>query len=522
MKRLGSLLTSTAGKLTKDRILALPSTPACSPAYGFPPNRFFNREYFIVQYRSDPASVAKTVPWPLRPTPEAIVMWEWIKMPDSTGFGSYTESGTVIPCIAPDGREVNFTAQMFLDDEPPIAGGREIWGFPKKYANPTFGVSRDTLFGTLEYEGLPVAMGTMAYKAKPIPQEAAVKGLSKPQVNLKVIPAADGRSMRIAQLVEYQMAEIEFIEAWEGPARVQFYAHALAPASSLPVLSYIGGKHFKAHITLPYGRVMHDYLADTTDSPENGRLTRAQILKSPMPAISPTYSLERITGAMEEVSHFICISTADSGQVAAFVPTRFSPLTTSSGDAVVSLRWQDGSGTGVGEYRTLRMYALCRDNVTKEIVQFCLMGFADSSAAITFNREVLGRPTKFGQPKLTVHKDVLVGSLEYSTLPVCTATMAYKYQSMDYAEAAELLATPEVNLKYTLGCDGKPALAELVRTGFRNLAVKQAWSGPGQVSVTAHCNAPISDFGLKEVIGSFHVVASGSVLEGSILENFLA
>lgn len=61
-------------------------------------------------------------------------------MPDSTGFGSYVESGTVIPCTF-EGKEVNYTAAMYLNDEPPIAAGREIWGFPKKRGNPVLKVS---------------------------------------------------------------------------------------------------------------------------------------------------------------------------------------------------------------------------------------------------------------------------------------------------------------------------------------------------------------------------------------------
>ncbi|MEN3351649.1 MAG: acetoacetate decarboxylase [Bradyrhizobium sp.] len=52
-------------------------------------------------------------------------------MPDSSGFGSYTESGLVIPARL-HGEEVNFVCRMYLDDDPPIAAGREIWGFPKK------------------------------------------------------------------------------------------------------------------------------------------------------------------------------------------------------------------------------------------------------------------------------------------------------------------------------------------------------------------------------------------------------
>jgi hypothetical protein len=34
---------------------------------------------------------------------------------------------------------------MFLDDDPPIAGGRELWGFPENLAAATLKVERDNL-----------------------------------------------------------------------------------------------------------------------------------------------------------------------------------------------------------------------------------------------------------------------------------------------------------------------------------------------------------------------------------------
>jgi acetoacetate decarboxylase len=39
---------------------------------------------------------------------------------------------------------------MFLNDEGPIAGGRELRGFPKKLAQPTLRTEIDTLVGTLD------------------------------------------------------------------------------------------------------------------------------------------------------------------------------------------------------------------------------------------------------------------------------------------------------------------------------------------------------------------------------------
>ena len=53
-------------------------------------------------------------------------------MPDSTGFGDYTESGQVIP-VSYQGKAGSFTHQMFLNDHPPIAGGREFGAFPRSW-----------------------------------------------------------------------------------------------------------------------------------------------------------------------------------------------------------------------------------------------------------------------------------------------------------------------------------------------------------------------------------------------------
>ncbi|MGH8552507.1 MAG: acetoacetate decarboxylase, partial [Methylococcales bacterium] len=133
--------------------------PMASPSYPRGPYRFIDREYLIVTYESDPSAIREALPEPLQPDGSNTVLYEFIRMPDSAGFGDYTESGVVIPAVY-KGEQVNFTAQMYLDDEPPIAGGREIWGFPKKNANPKLSINHDTLTGVLEYAGIIVAVAT--------------------------------------------------------------------------------------------------------------------------------------------------------------------------------------------------------------------------------------------------------------------------------------------------------------------------------------------------------------------------
>ncbi len=75
------------------RAFAMPLT---SPAYPVGPYRFVDREYLVIKYRTDPQKLRELVPEPLE-VDEPVVNFEFIRMPNSTGFGDYTESGQVIP-----------------------------------------------------------------------------------------------------------------------------------------------------------------------------------------------------------------------------------------------------------------------------------------------------------------------------------------------------------------------------------------------------------------------------------------
>src|SRR6202161_607926 len=176
------------------------SMPLTNPSFPPGPYRFFNREYFVITYRTDPEALAAVVPEPLQVT-DSIVKYEFIRMPDSTGFGDYTETGQVIP-VRLNGEEGAYTHAMYLDDDAPIAGGRELWGFPKKRASPKIEVESDVLVGTLHYGS----------------------GLC-------------------------------------APAALGLFPHALADVARLPVREVISALHFKADLTLGLGSVAFDYMA---------------------------------------------------------------------------------------------------------------------------------------------------------------------------------------------------------------------------------------------------------------------
>ncbi len=163
------------------------------------------------------------------------------------------------------GRRGSYTHCMFLNDEGPIAGGRELWGFPKKLAQPTLRTEVDTLLGTLDYGPTRVATGTMGYKHREADMVQVKAALEEPNYLLKIIPHVDG-SPRICELVEYRLEEITLSGAWTGPAALSLTPHALAPVADLPVLEIVSAIHIRADLTLGLGRVVHDYLQQPTRS----------------------------------------------------------------------------------------------------------------------------------------------------------------------------------------------------------------------------------------------------------------
>ncbi|NDD58395.1 MAG: acetoacetate decarboxylase [Chlamydiae bacterium] len=232
--------------------------PLCSPSYPKAPFHFVNREYLIITYETDLDVLRAIVPEPLEVV-EPYVKFEFMSMPDSHGFGNYSEAGQVIPVRYKD-KPGNYYHSMFLDNFGPIAAGREIWGFPKALAQPSLKVHTDVLTGKLMYHNEQIALGTMAYKYKALDTKAIEKNFSEtPNYLLKIIPDVDG-SPRICELVYFLLTNVNVKEAWEGPAELELIHHTMAPVAQLPIKKIVSAVHLLTDVTLPFGHIAHDYL----------------------------------------------------------------------------------------------------------------------------------------------------------------------------------------------------------------------------------------------------------------------
>ncbi|MFE6748231.1 acetoacetate decarboxylase [Kitasatospora purpeofusca] len=138
--------------------------------------------------------------------------------------------------------------------------------------------------------------------------------------------------------------------------------------------------------------------------------------------------------------------------------------------------------------------------------EFNLAMYVDSVPAISSGRELSAYPKKFGAPRLYVDSDTLVGTLDYGTLRVATATMGYKHHPMDLGAARAEVCAPAFMVKTVSHYDGTPRICELVRTRITDVTVRSAFTGPAALELFAHALAPLADLPVLEVVRASHIV----------------
>lgn len=245
--------------MKRSDVLKQYTTPLGSAAFPRGPYRFNDREYLNITYLTDMDVLRALVPEPLE-IDEPLVRFEVMKMPDTTGLGSYTECGQAIMVRLGDERG-EYLHAMYLDNLPAMASGREVSAYPKKLGTPRLYTDSDTLVGTLDYGSLRVATATMGYKHKPLDLEQARLEICVPTFMLKILWSYEGRP-GICELLRTQISNITVKGAWTAPARLQLFEHALAPLADFPVREIVSASHILTDLTLAPPKRVFNYITE--------------------------------------------------------------------------------------------------------------------------------------------------------------------------------------------------------------------------------------------------------------------
>ncbi|MDH6706634.1 acetoacetate decarboxylase [Kitasatospora sp. MAA19] len=176
--------------------------------------------------------------------------------------------------------------------------------------------------------------------------------------------------------------------------------------------------------------------------------------------------------------------------------------------------------TGLGDY-TEAGQVLSVD-YEGERGEYNLAMYVDNFPAIASGREISAFPKKLGTPRLTVDSDTLVGTLDYGSLRVATATMGYKHATQDTNQARKELCAPTFMLKLLPGYDGRPRICELVRTQITDITVKGAWTGPARLQLFQHALAPLADLPVLEILSAHHVLTDLTLAPAEVVHDYLS
>ena len=200
--------------------------PLTNPAFPPGPYRFINREYFIIQYRTDPEALRRVVPEPLE-LAEPVVNYEFIRMPTRPASATTPKAvrsfrcptrarpaASPIRCFSMIIRRLPAGVTVGLSQEAGAAEAGRRDRHAGRHLELRLGSHRD------RHDGLQA----------PRPRR---RGRSE-EARSTQLPAQDHPACRRhaarLRLVRFHLEDIIVKGAWTGPAALDLYSHALAPS----------------------------------------------------------------------------------------------------------------------------------------------------------------------------------------------------------------------------------------------------------------------------------------------------
>ena len=234
---------------------------ATSLSYPMPPFTYEGSRVVSVTFRTSPEVLRALVPEPLVPNAasevSAAIVHHHIVAPMPL---SYYEAFLVIP-VSHKGAPGSYIPVLYLDEAAAITGGREIWGFSKFGAEIRMVEEAGEVHASVRSEGVTLIDISVrpGDSLVPIPETPNV-----PIFNVKLIPSVKkGAPPDVLQLTATTLGDRKVTELRPGLGTLDFGSTPVDPLGRIPVLEILRAAHYEYDFTLDYGKVVHDYLAES-------------------------------------------------------------------------------------------------------------------------------------------------------------------------------------------------------------------------------------------------------------------
>ena len=238
------------------------SMPASSPLYPSPPIQYRDNRILTIIFKTTPEILQKIVPKPLVPNPFNLMFIYVSKLNieiSETEKYPYLEAGIGVPATFSKTMG-NYAVYLYLDKALPIAGGREVWGWPKKDASITFIEKDGEISAGLERQGFPIISinAKLLKKIEPIPSAP-----NMPWYNLKIIPSIEkGALPEVLQLTSTNNADQKVKEFYSYEAELEFKSSPYDPLEDIEILEIMDVTFQVSDFVMDFGKIIFDYLAE--------------------------------------------------------------------------------------------------------------------------------------------------------------------------------------------------------------------------------------------------------------------
>jgi len=228
---------------------------------------FYDAKMLMVFWETRPEIVARLLPSPLKPAQKPIAMAFVAHYPETNFDVTYHESALFVRA-AYKGEEGSYCLAMPVTSDMAMAGGREVFGFPKKMADISFTIQGDTLHGWTERRGVRFmeikarltgnfndADAQELLMSQGIEDDGTMKGIS---YNFKQFPAPEGGAFDynprlVRQETIFRPKEVKF-----GEAEIVLKPSDYDPWSEVEVVKMLGAVYTVGDNSMLGGRVVAD------------------------------------------------------------------------------------------------------------------------------------------------------------------------------------------------------------------------------------------------------------------------
>ena len=210
---------------------------------------FYDAEMVVVFWETKPDIVARLLPPPLKPAANPIAMAFVANYPRTNFDVTYRESALFLRAEF-EGEEGGYCLSMPVTSDIAMAGGREIFGFPKKIANIELNRKGDTFEGWTERRGIRF----MEIRAKmtgklnvedaqgmvmgaDINPDGSTEGVS---YNFKHFPAPEGMGFDYNPRLVKQVTTMRPKEVQIGEAEVLLHPSDYDPWAEVEIVRVLG------------------------------------------------------------------------------------------------------------------------------------------------------------------------------------------------------------------------------------------------------------------------------------------